>query len=540
MVYPHFSKAAQAIVNANTLSSIATLDIVPYLEVSSGSYSPISSVTGNATTYGAADMLRLTQASPSIDPNRPFVIRKLKPNQNYRIWARAYNASNALISRDSTSYVDVPVGNNDTPTMANLPVYLENVTFGASLAVDVQTDGHYDSLKATLYLVSGNSQLAIAQTHRAYPSFSFANLQGNTNYRVLVESYKLGTMLASSSLDMAITNDTAPAAGTLALKIPYVASTLAGNGTAGGADGAGAAATFNGPCGIAVDPQGYTYVADIAGHRIRKITPDGVVSTLAGSGVAGYADANGLSAQFTNPNAIALDSQNNLIVADYGASRIRKVTQAGAVTTLAGNGTAGYLDGNGVNAVLDHPCGVAVDAAGNIFFTDRSNHRIRKIDTSGNVTTFAGSTLGYKDATGVNAQFNFPHGIAIDGYGNLYVGDRSNNCVRKITPAGVVTTFAGSTTAGSADGTGTVATFNFLHGVAVDSWNNLYVADEGNLRIRKISPNAVVTTIAGNGTSGCVNGTGVATSFHPEGIVVDASGILYVADNGTHRVRKLQ
>lgn len=542
VVYPRFDRASQAILNPNTISSIATLDIVPYVEVTAGSYSPISSLTGNVTTVGAADMLKLSQASPSIDPNRPFIIKKLKPNKNYRVWARAYNSSNALISQDSTSYVDVAVGNNDAPAMAQLPVNLADIPFGASILVDINHDGRYDNLKSTLYLVAGGGQLAIAQTTRSYPQLSFGNLQGNTSYRLVAEAYKLGSMMASNSLDINITNDTSPATGTLSLTIPYVVSTLAGSGSVGMQDGIGTQTTFNNIRGVAVDTWGNVYLADRDNNCIRKVTAAGVVTTLAGNGSADYVDGAGTAARFKMPYGVAVDSQGNVFVGDYGNNRIRKITAAGLVTTFAGSGSVGYLDANGTSAMFNRPLGMTVDSFDNVYVGDYDGQRIRKITPNGDVTTIAGSGgTGYSEGQGTNAVFHGPVIAAPDRQGNLYVMDYSNYAVRKISTTGVVSTLAGGCGSGYADGTGTAAKFNLAWGVAVDLWGNLYIGDAQNQRVRKITATGVVTTIAGNSATGGTNGVGTAATFNqPCGVAVDERGNIYVGDGIGHRLRKLQ
>jgi serine/threonine-protein kinase len=266
-------------------------------------------------------------------------------------------------------------------------------------------------------------------------------------------------------------------------------TTLAGSGAIGATDATGTAASFNSPAGVAVDAAGNVYVADTFNNNIRKITSAGVVTTLAGSGTVGAVDATGTAASFFNPFGVAVDAAGNVYVGDYNNHKIRKITSAGVVTTLAGSGTVGAVDATGTAASFYQPAGVAVDAAGNVYVADGSNHKIRKITSAGVVTTLAGSgTIGAVDATGTAASFKYPYGIAVDAAGNVYVGDSNNHKIRKITSAGVVTTLAGSGAIGATDATGTAASFNFPYGVAVDAAGNAYVADYGNNKIRKIIP----------------------------------------------------
>ena len=318
-------------------------------------------------------------------------------------------------------------------------------------------------------------------------------------------------------------------------------STLVGGG-GGYADGTGAAAQFSGTRGVAVDGSGNMYVADQSNNRIRKIVvATGVVTTLAGSGTLGNADGTGVAAQFNYPNGVAVDGSGNVYVSDQSNHRIRKIVVAtGVVTTLAGS-TSGNADGTGVAAQFNYPMGVAVDGSGNVYVADQNNNRIRKIVVAtGVVTTLAGnSAQGNADGTGAAAQFSSPNGVAVDGSGNVYVADLNNNRIRKIVVAtGVVTTLAGSSTAGSGDGTGAAAQFNSPRGVAVDGSGNVYVAEQSNTHIRKIVvATGVVSTLAGS-TSGYTDGTGAVAQFsNPSGVAVDGSGTVYVADTNNNRIR---
>lgn len=323
-------------------------------------------------------------------------------------------------------------------------------------------------------------------------------------------------------------------------------------GGAGNADGVDSVARFDQPGDVAVDSAGNIYVADTgyimgtSNHTIRKITPSGVVTTFAGAtGLSGSADGTGAAARFNFPQGIAVDSSGNVYVSDTGNNTIRKITPAGVVTTLAGAaGLSGSTNGTGATARFNGPRGITVDSSGNIFVADTFNHSIRKIVTAG-VTTFAGLPLitGSADGVGAVAQFSSSvYGIAVDSSGNIFVADTGNKTIRKITPSGVVTTFAGvAGSSGSTDGAGAVARFSFPYDVAVDSSNNVYVADLGNDTIRKITPAGVVTTLAGlAGSYGSADGTGSAARFNgPQGVAVDSSGNVYVADNGNDAIRKI-
>ena len=325
----------------------------------------------------------------------------------------------------------------------------------------------------------------------------------------------------------------------------YTFSTLAGLAeTWGSTDGVGSAARFASPRGVAVDGAGNVYVADSFNHTIRRVTPSGAVSTLAGlAGSAGSRDGTGSGARFNLPFGVAVDGTGLVYVADTHSHTIRKVTPAGVVTTLAGvAGSFGDTNsGDPRFGRFQLPYGLAVDASGNVFVADYGNNRIRQVGQFGSVDTLAGSrSSGSADGTGSGAQFNAPNGVAVDAAGNVYVADTYNHTVRKVT-AGVVTTLAGlAVKPGNIDGTGSAARFSYPASVAVDDAGNLYVADGESHTIRKVTPAGVVTTVAGlAGIAGSADGTGGDARFNsPAGVAVDSAGNLYVADYNNSIIRK--
>jgi sugar lactone lactonase YvrE len=300
-----------------------------------------------------------------------------------------------------------------------------------------------------------------------------------------------------------------------------------------------ATAKFIAPFGMAMDRAGTMYIADP--HRIRKITAEGNVFLVAGSGFDGSINGPGSDATFTNPSGIAADAAGNLYVTDTDNNLIRKITPAGIVTTIAGRGPATWQDGPGNMATFFLPMGIAVDASGNLYIGDTFNNCIRKITPDGLVSTLAGTNVGgFADGTLATAAFARPVGLTLDAAGNIYVADMNNHRIRKITVAGVVTTFAGTGVAGAVDGTTTTATFNAPKAITIDVEGNFYVADAGNHIIRKITPGGIVSTLAGAGTAGNANGVSAAAYFNdPSGLVADTMGNLYVADAGNHTIRKI-
>jgi hypothetical protein len=330
-----------------------------------------------------------------------------------------------------------------------------------------------------------------------------------------------------------------------------VVTTLAGQANLKGhADATGTNATFNTPTGIGVDTSGNVYVSDQVNRTIRKITPAGVVSVFAGSqSVQGTNDGLGTLAQFTMTTAVVVDSANNIYVADNGAHTIRKITSGGLVSTFAGVGkVSGTNDGVGDAARFNQPQALAVDSANNIYVCDTANNTIRMITPGAAVTTIAGNpTLsGSTDGTNSGALFDVPRGIAVDSTGIIYVSDGGNNTIRKITHSGtnwIVTTLAGSATGLNAlvDATNSVARFHNLYGMVVDGGGNAFVVDRANDVIRKVTPSGAVTTFAGTpGVAGSVDGTGAEAVFdQPGSICVDSATNIYVGDYQNYVVRKI-
>ena len=324
-----------------------------------------------------------------------------------------------------------------------------------------------------------------------------------------------------------------------------VITTVAGNGTFGfsGDNGPATSAQLNSPFGVAVDSAGNLYIDDGNNNRIRKVS-SGVITTVVGGGTSGLGDNSpATSAQLRSPGGVAVDSTGNLYIADSGNARIRKVSN-GVITTVAGNGTDGSSGDNGpaTSAQLREPYGVAVDSAGDIYIADSANNRIRKV-SNGVITTVAGGGSSFGDnGPATSAQLFNPYGVAVDSAGNLYITDYGSSRIRKVSN-GVITTVAGTGTDGSSgdNGPATSAQLREPYGAAVDSAGNLYIADAGNSRIRKVS-NGVITTVAGNGTRGFSGDNGPATSAQlsvPRGVAVDSAGNLYIADLGNYSIRKV-
>jgi len=333
-----------------------------------------------------------------------------------------------------------------------------------------------------------------------------------------------------------------PAAPTQVVPALTKVTTLSGlNGVSAAVDGPLGTASFQAPSGVVQDSQGNLFVADESGHAIRKITPEGVVSTFAGlSDTSGTIDGTGTGARFYNPCGLAIDGSDNLYVAEYMNHAIRKITPHGVVSTLAGlAGTSGTVDGQGSTARFSNPIGLAMDKSGNLFVADSSNYKIRKIAPAGIVTTIAGSgTYGSTDGAAATATFQKPFGIAVDDSGTLFVTDFSAQTIRKISN-GIVSTLAG--TAGSkdvVDGLGAAASFSGPSLPALDEAGNLYVADYSGSTIRKITPAGQVTTVGGKAiTPGYVTGNLAAARFNGIYSILVRGTRIYLTDKANFVVQ---
>jgi sugar lactone lactonase YvrE len=333
----------------------------------------------------------------------------------------------------------------------------------------------------------------------------------------------------------------------------YIISTFAGTGV-GGYNGDSVAATvaeINNPEAVKVDTAGNVYITDFENNRIRMVNTSGLISTIAGTGVAGNSGNGGLAtaATLNHPYCAAMNLAGDLYIAEGYNNDVRYVKTTGIISTIAGNGTAGYSGDGGFAffAELNAPDGFAFDTLGDYFIADLSNNRVRKVNKAGIISTVAGNgTAGFSGDGGPadSAELNAVADIAADAAGNIYIADFNNNRIREVNSLGIITTIAGNGTAGySGDGgPATSAELNFPDGVAVDSSGNVYIADNDNNLIRKVSTGGIITTIAGNGTAGYTGDGGPATSAelnNPAGLAVDKSGNVYIADVGNNVIREL-
>jgi hypothetical protein len=360
----------------------------------------------------------------------------------------------------------------------------------------------------------------------------------NLNYNVAI---KFKTLLAAIILTML----------SLSAEAQLMISTYAGTGVAGysGDGGQATDATVNVPYGVATDASGNVYVADYANNRIRKINSTGIITTIAGNGFAGFSGDGGPAtlANIYAPRGITTDGSGNVYFSDYANNRIRKISAAGIITTVAGNGTSGFSGDGGaaIAAQLNFAWGVGLDAAGNLYIADQINCRVRKVNTAGVISTIGGTGIAFFSGDGgpaISAGIQYPMGIAVDGPGNVYICDEGDCRIRKINTAGIISTVGGNGSGGfSGDGgPATLAKLYYPQGIAMDGAGNLFVADLNNNRIREINTAGVINTITGTGIasySGDGGPPGLATINQATGVAVGPGGIIYIADNENSRIR---
>jgi probable HAF family extracellular repeat protein len=457
-----------------------------------------------------------------------------------------------------------------TQPLAQAVIYSSNVTFGVAATGTAP-------LRYQWYFNDTNSLVGATNAMLVITNVEVANA-GNYSVVVANDYYQVRSADASLTVITLPIIDTPPADQTvlqgdrISLNIsvggygPFtyqwlyngtnlapIISTVAGNGAAGdGGDGAAAtSANLNNPTGVAVDGYGNLFFADSSNNVIREVNTNGLISTMAGNGTIGYGGdgSAATNASLSNPTGVAVDGYGNVFIADAGNNVIREVNTNGVIATVAGNGTVGYGgDGSAAtNASLSNPTGVAVDGYGNVFIADAGNNVLREVDTNGIITTVAGNGgLGYGGDGGAatSANLNYPTGVAVDGYGNLFVMDTGNNVVREVNPGGIITTIAGNGGAGYGgdNGLAVSASLNNPAGIAVDAYGDLFIADQGNNVVREVNTNGIITTVAGNGSSGYTGDGGAAILARlngPAGVSVDAFGNLFLADSSNNVIRAI-
>ena len=318
-------------------------------------------------------------------------------------------------------------------------------------------------------------------------------------------------------------------------------STISGNGNQGSQDGPANTSMFGYPTGVCVNSDGNIIVADTYHHKIRMINSNGEVSTISGNGMRGFKDGPSSTSKFAFPGGVCVDSIGNIIVSDTENHRIRMINSNGDVSTISENGESGFRDGPLNSSMFNCPQGICIDSVGGIIIADTENHRIRMINSTGDVSTISGSGMrGFKDGPSNISMFNYPHGVCVDSDGNIIVTDTENHRIRMINLNGEVSTICGTGEQGFKDGPSNISMFDNPCGVCVDFNGNIIVSDTFNYRIRMINSSGEVSTISGKGEEGDKDGpSNNATFFCPHSVCVDMDGNIIISDMNNHKIRKI-
>ena len=468
-------------------------------------------------------------------PQKSFVQPKLRRCEDWRVKQRRLNRRRASFAIENLEDRVVPTV---YATSVALAESISAAGFGVGVTFTATVSSSNGVPTGTVTFEDGANVLGSVSLSSGAASISTSALAVGSHTIVAYYGGSSGSFYPSASGGPSQSN---------------IISTAAGNGTSGitGNGGQATSAELNTPDAVAFDASGNMFIADAGNNEVRKVTPAGVISVFAGTGTAGYTGDGGAatSAKLNTPASLAFDSLGDLFIADSGNKVIRKVTPAGIISTFAGNGTNGYSGdgGQATSAELNTPSGVAFDSSGDLFIADTGNKVIREVNTSGVISTFAGNgTIGYSGDGGLAtaAELNGPQSVAFDASGNLYIADSGNEVIRKVTRSGIITTFAGNGTTGYSGngGPATSAEFNQPWAIAFDAVGDMLIADKGNSVIREVTTTGVITTVAGTGTTnytGNGSAAGAATFNSPKGVVFNASGDLFIADTGNQVVREL-
>jgi len=514
---------------SNAVAENIAIDILERMYIS-GEYS------GNASFY----------ASNSSSSVTSLAVRTTS-NASVGVFAAQYTISGAPVWAVS---IDGPGNDQHNKMTIDRPGNLYIATGFSNRAPLIYNSNAVNSMGTTMSANTLTSAIAIANSNVPMGCAVKFNSNGVAQWATYNIGASLSTLTADANANLYVANAYSTSNSvTLYNATPCnwigEVSSFVGTGAGGYVEGTGTNAAFSNPQSMVFDTQNNMYVCDTNNHIIRKVTPDGVTSLFAGKqGTGTFVDGTGSAAGFFNPGAIAIDSSNNLYVADTGNHRVRKITQTGIVNTLAGSGTPGSNDGTGTSATFNSPAGVAIDSNYNVWVSEFDGYRIRRItQPTSNVTTIAGNNNAtLVNGTGTNASFRNPRGIIFDTQGNLYVADNYNHVIRRVTAAGVVTTVVGNSNPpliGYYDAQGSNAMFSYPTGLAIDRSNNLYISDNGNRAIRRVNmTNLQVSTIAG--TPGNADGVGTFAKFSSIwGLAIDSNGTLYASDTNTHQIKRV-